>query len=194
MNNKLRAALIGGIVLGLLSGIPYLRLVNVICCLWVLVGGALAAYLYIRKSPTPVNIGEGAMIGAMAGAIGTVIEMLVGIPLTILMGNPEMNFLIDLARRADPQKAEQIRQTLAQAMSRPFLEQFFYTLFSWGTLLSLLITVVFALVGGLIAIPLFEKRKGNDGPPPPPPYFGGTPGDVYAPPPPPPPDNYGMNT
>ena len=61
MNDKLRSAIVGGVVIGLLSGIPYVRLGNVICCLWVIVGGALASYLYIKKSPAPVNIGEGAI-------------------------------------------------------------------------------------------------------------------------------------
>jgi len=193
MNDKLRSAIVGGVVIGLLSGIPYVRLGNVICCLWVIIGGALASYLYIKKSPAPVNIGEGAMIGAIAGAIGTVVELIVGIPLTILTGNPELNFLLNLMERVDPQKAESYRQMAAEAMRRPFSEQFFYAVFSLRTLLTLLITVVFALVGGLIAIPLFEKRKADAGPPPPPPYFGGTPGDTYAPPPPSPPGSYGSN-
>lgn len=183
MNNKLRSAIVGGVVIGLLSSIPYLRLGNVLCCLWVIVGGAFAAYLHIKKSTTAVNVGEGAMIGAMAGAIGTVVELVVGVPLIILTGNPESNILLGLMERIDPQRAESIRQMMAENMSRPFVEQFFHAVFSWGTLITLLITVVFALVGGLIAIPLFERRKADAVPPPPPPYFGGTPGDIYAPPP-----------
>lgn len=189
--SKLRAAIIGGVVIGLLSGLPFVKLGNVLCCLWIIVGGALASYLYIKKSPTPVDIGKGAMIGALAGVIGTVVELLVGVPLTILTGYPELNFLVSLMERADPQRAELYRQRVEQMLSRPFAEQFFYSVFSLGTLLSLLITVVFALIGGLIAIPLFEKRKADAGPPPPPPYYGGTPGAAYAPPP--PTDTYGPN-
>jgi hypothetical protein len=179
----------------LLSGIPYLKLGNVICCIWIISGGALAAYLYIRKSTIPVNIGEGALIGAIAGVIGTIVELVVGVPLTILTGYPELNFMVGLMERVDPQKAEMYRQRAEDLMSRPFAEQFFHAVFSWGTLLSLLITVVFALIGGLIAIPLFEKRKADAGtPPPPPPYYGSTPGGAYAPPPlPPPPGSYGPN-
>jgi hypothetical protein len=183
MNNKLRSAIIGGVVIGLLSGIPFVRLGNVICCLWVIAGGSLASYLYIKKSPTPVNIGEGALIGVIAGAIGTIVMLIVGVPLTILTGYPESTIMLGLLERVDPQKAEFYRQTIADITSRPFLDQFFHSVFSLGTLISLLITVFFAMIGGLIAIPLFEKRKADAGPPPPPPYFGGTPGDIYAPPP-----------
>ena len=76
MDNKWRSAITGGVVIGLLSGIPYVRLGNVACCMWVVLGGALASYLYIKKSPTPVNVGEGAMIGAIAGAIGMIVEII----------------------------------------------------------------------------------------------------------------------
>lgn len=193
MNNKVKSALIGGVVIGLLSGIPYLRLGNVICCLWIISGGALAVYLYIKKSPTPVNVGEGAQIGLLAGAVGLVVELIIGVPLTILTGYSELNFLIGFMERVDAQKAEMYRQRMEEIISRPFVEQFFYSVFSLGTLISLLIMLVFALVGGLIAVPLFEKRKFDAGPPPPPPYYGGTPGGTYTPPPPPPPDTYGPN-
>lgn len=194
MNSRLRSAIIGGVVIGLLSGIPYVRLGNVACCMWVVLGGAFASYLYIKKSPTPVNLGEGAMIGAIAGMIGMVVEIVVGLPLTILTGYPELNLIAGLLERMDPQKADEYRHQIEQLTSIPFSEQFFHAVFSWGTLLSLLITVVFALIGGLIAVPIFEKRKTDAGPPPPPPYFGGTPGGAYMPTPPPPPAGYGPET
>ena len=190
MSNRLRSAIIGGVVIGLLSGIPYVRLGNVICCLWVILGGAFAAYLYIKKSPVPVNAGEGALIGAIAGAIGMVVEIVVGLPLTILTGYPELRFLIGLMERVDPAKAEAYRRQVEDLTSFSFSEQLFYSVFSWRTLLSLLLTVIFALIGGLIAVPLFEKRKDNAGPPPPPTFYGGGPGGTYAPPP-PPPSGYG---
>lgn len=189
MNSKLRAALVGGVVLGVLSGLPYISLGNVFCCMWVVAGGALASYLYIKKSPTPVDVGEGAMVGGMAGLIGAATSMIFGTPLSILMGHPELRLMIDLMERFDPQKAEGYREGLEQVISRPFAEQFFGSVFSLGSLLWVVIAAVFALVGGLLAVALFEKRKNGAGTPPPPPpqFYGGTPGGNYAPPPPPPP-------
>lgn len=194
MNSKLRPALIGGIVLGLLSGLPYVGLGNVACCIWVVAGGALATYLYIKKSPTPVDMGEGALLGLLAGVIGYVVKIVVGLPIAIMAGYPEQHILFNLMEQLDPQKAEVYRQAMEDVMSRPFFEQFTLNVFSLGSLLGLLVTVIFAVVGGLVAVPLFEKRKADAGtpPPPPPPYYGGTPGGNYAPPPPPPGD-YGSN-
>ena len=182
--------MIGGLVMGLLSGLPYVSLGNVACCLWVVLGGALATYLYIKKSSTPVNMGEGAIIGLLAGVFGTIVKLIVGVPIAILAGYPVEHFLVNLIDRMNPEKAELYRQGLEYMMTRPFSEQFFASVFSLGTLLWFVISMAFALVGGLVAVPLFEKRKTDAGlpPPPPPPYYGGTPGDAYAPPPPPPGD------
>ncbi len=190
MNSKIRPAIIGGLVMGLLSGLPYVGLGNVACCLWVVLGGALATYLYIKKSPTPVDMGEGALLGLLAGVFATIVQFIVGVPIMIMTGYPDKHLLLNVMERMDPEKAEFYRQRIEYAISRPFFEQYFASVFSLGTLLIFIITLVFALVGGIVAVPLFEKRKTDAGPltPPPPPYYGGTPGNAYAPPPPPPGD------
>ena len=192
MNSKLRPVLIGGLVMGLLSGLPYVSLGNLVCCLWVVAGGALATYLYIKKSSTPVDMGEGAVIGLLAGVVGAVIKIIVGVPIAILLRYPFEHFLLNLMERVDSQKAETYREGMEYLMSLSFTQQFSASVFSLRTLLGFVITVVFALVGGLVAVPLFEKRKTDGRPPgpPPPPHYGGTPGGAY-PPPPPPPVGYG---
>ena len=45
MNDKLKPALIGGVILGILSALPA---VNTCCCIWALVGGLIAANIYIK--------------------------------------------------------------------------------------------------------------------------------------------------
>ena len=167
MNDKLKPALIGGVVLGLLSVIPILSLGNACCCLWAILGGALASNLYIKKSPTPANAGDGAILGAMAGLVGAVITLVIGIPLSLLLGGVMSGLLLDMLKNMDPQQAEMMRvqmeasQTLAGAIVN-------------GLILAVCL-VIFATLGGLIGIPIFEKRKGV-GMPPPPPTPGGGPG------------------
>ena len=67
MNDKMKPALIGGVALGLLSAIPFINILNACCCAWAVVGGALATYLYIKNSVTPVRPGDGAVPGAGCG-------------------------------------------------------------------------------------------------------------------------------
>jgi len=74
-------ALIGGAVAGLLSAIP---LVNCLCCLWVIGGGALAAFLWTKDLPGRPTAGEGALVGAFAGVVAAVIDSLISIPFAAL--------------------------------------------------------------------------------------------------------------
>ncbi len=171
MDNKLKPAVIGGVVLGLLSAIPFVNFVNVCCCLWAILGGMLASYLYVKNSPTPASAGDGAIVGAIAGAVGAVISLIVGIPLSLVSGAAMRGALISLMERADPQQAEIFRRQMeatGESVAGAIVN---------GLIVAVLL-FLFAVIGGLIGIPLFEKRKGGPVPPPPP-HTGEGPG-AYA--------------
>jgi hypothetical protein len=166
MNPKLRAAITGGVLMGLLSAIPYVNIANC-CCVWVLFGGALAAYLYIKSSKTPVLMAEGVQVGALTGAIGGLINLLIGLPLNLLAGNPGLRMVMKMIERLNPEQTELMRQRFEEGASQPFLAQYLSAL--PGALVGLVMFVLFATLGGLLAVVIFEKRKGEqEGPPPPP--------------------------
>ncbi len=168
MNNKLKPAVIGGVVLGLLSAIPFVNWVNICCCAWAILGGLLASYLYVKNSATPANAGDGAIVGAMAGGVGAVIFLVVGIPLSIVSGAAMRGALIKFMASVDPRQAEMFRQQMeaqGESVSGVIIQSLF----------GAVLLVIFAVIGGLIAIPLFEKRKGAGSVPPPPPATGGGP-------------------
>jgi hypothetical protein len=168
MNNKLKPALIGGVVLGLLSAIPFVNWVNICCCAWAILGGILASYLYVKNSATPANAGDGAMVGGMAGGVGAAIYIVIGIPLAIFSGGAMREMLINFMSNLDPRQAEMIRQQLeaqGDSIAGAIIQG----------LIGAVLLVVFAIIGGLIGIPLFEKRKGGGAMPPPPPAPGGAP-------------------
>jgi hypothetical protein len=142
--NKMKPALLGGLVVGLLSAIPIL---NYCCCIWGIGGGGLAGFLYIKDSPTPVKPGDGAMIGAMAGVIGGLIYLLVGVPIAYFTGAAAMEEAF-------------ARSGVQVPITGPLL-------FLLAGLVGAVILIVLSVIGGLLAIPIFEKRK--DGIPPSPP-------------------------
>ena len=144
MNNKLKPALLGGLIVGVLSAIPF---INYCCCIWSIGGGALAAFLYIKSSQTPVPMGEGAMVGGLAGVVGAVIYLILGLPIAIFFGMAAME--------------DQLYRT---GVHLPFS----------GVLLIIVAGIVGAIIlaglatlGGVIGVAIFEKRKGNLAPPPP---------------------------
>lgn len=162
--NKLKPALLGGLVVGLLSSIPFL---NYCCCIWGIGGGLLAVFLYIKDSPTPVRPGDGAVLGAMAGVIGALLYLVIGIPIAYFVsgGGAELEATL---RRSD--------------IELPFTGAL---LFIMSGLLGGLILIILSVIGGLIAVPLLEKRKDGTPPAPPPPVdvggsVGGSPGGYAA--------------
>jgi heme A synthase len=171
MNNKLKPALIGGVVLCLLSVIPFVSAVNVCCCLWAIVGGMLATYLYVKDSPIPAKPADGAILGAIAGVVGAVISIILGIPVSLAMGPTMRNLIVSMLERVDPQQANLMRQQLEASGSAigPVII---------NALILAVLLFVFSVIGGLIGVPIFEKRKAAL--PPPPPSTGGGPGGYAA--------------
>jgi len=77
--------------------------------------------------------------------------------------------MISLAARLDPRQADLIRQQIEAAGGPSITAAIVHAL-----ILAVLL-VIFSIIGGLLGVPIFEKRKG--GPPPPPPInVGGGPG------------------
>ncbi|MDX6692524.1 MAG: hypothetical protein QOF02_127 [Blastocatellia bacterium] len=141
--NKFLLAALGGVVMAVPSLIP---LVQLGCCLWAAAGGLLAAGLYIKKSPTKVEMSEGAVLGAIAGGIAGLINLGIGLPITYSLYGPEGPF---------HSKEGDLGGTLVGV----------------GIIGSLML-VAFSIVGGLLAVPLFEKRRNAAIAPPPPPTYG----------------------
>ena len=69
MTDRLQPAFWGGLFIGVLSALPLVNAGNCCCCLWVICGGLLAAYLRQQSSPLPIDAAEGALVGLMAGAL-----------------------------------------------------------------------------------------------------------------------------
>ena len=171
MSNKLKVSLIGGVLIGGLSAVtavPQIPFIRLICCVWAMLGGALAAYLYVKRSPARVGIGDGAIVGLLAGLFGALISFAA--------------FLLVSFYITD--------RTLAEdQLRRAGLSISYSSIVVLIGILGIILQAALSLVGGIIGVAIFEQREdsGTGSQPPPPPYYGGTPGGAYAPPPPPPP-------
>lgn len=168
-----KPALIGGAIVGLLSVMPLLQTLSACLCLWAWVGGGVAAKILISNSPQPITSREGAKVGLLAGLFGALIYFVIETPLAIW----QMQAMMDTAAKLvkEPQAVE-LYQKIGQ---NPSLRVIFALLF---TVIGSLFTIGFTVLGGMVGVKLFEKRR-NQAPPPP-----------YSPsnyPPPPPGDDQG---
>jgi hypothetical protein len=145
--NKLKPAILGGLIVGILSAIPF---VNYCCCIWAIGGGFLATFLYIKSSPVPVRVGDGAVVGALAGVVGGLLYLMIGLPIAILFGAAAME--------------EAMRNSGVQMpLTGPLLMVV-------SCIIAAIFLLILALIGGLIAVPIVEKRK-DAAPPAPPQTF-----------------------
>ena len=148
MNNKIKPALLGGLIVGILSGVlSIVPIANYCCCLWSIGGGVLAAFIYIKGSSVPVKIGDGALVGGLAGVVGGILYLIINVPLTLLIGMAALG--------------AQLRQTGLNIPVPPFV------LVIISSIITAVILAVLAALGGIIGVAIFEKRKDGAITPPP---------------------------
>jgi hypothetical protein len=178
--SMLKPALIGGVALGVLSAIPIIGMFNCACCAWVLIGGLLAAYLYVKESSIPVSLGRGAGLGLITGVIGSMICTLFTIPILLLSAGPGgFNFASMLQQQMEkmPNVPLETRQAMDKLAAGGGLVFLFVIL---GVLFSLFIFAIFGMIGSTVGVALFEKRTIGTPPPNPPSYT--PPVDMLPPP------------
>ncbi|WP_251954497.1 hypothetical protein [Salinibacter ruber] len=162
MTPRQQSILVGAVVTGLLST-SYLGLINTICCLGVIVGGIVTTQQYAARSPGATASGDGAVLGASAGAAGAVFSALFDVMLRPL----------GLDSQAIQQNVqEQLMQNMGgQGMSPEMMQQMQGDapglLSATGIALLLLNVVVFAIfgaIGGALGTTLFgEDEAGASG-------------------------------
>jgi hypothetical protein len=154
---KLQPAVYGGLFIGVLSALPIINIGNC-CCLWVIGGGVLATYLMQQNHPYPVATADGALAGLMAGVIGGIVGTLLSIPIMMMMGPFQKQFLEGmLARNAEiPEETRRMLENMNTAAVGA-------AAMAIKLVFSVCIGAVFGMLGGLLGVALFKKK---DLPPP----------------------------
>ena len=149
----LRPALIAGVVAGALSGLPFVSAGNCLCCLWIVGGAALAVNLLAKNSGGVLTSGDGAIVGALTGIVAAVVDALMSIPLR--------SFNIELARRVMG-KVSDLGYDMPSNLDG-FLDGGSGSLSPGWFLLSLFLSAavftVVGVLGGIIGVSLFGKKK-----------------------------------
>lgn len=157
---KLQPALLGGVAIGVLSALPVINVANC-CCAWILFGGALAAYLMQANHPDPVQVGDGAVVGLMAGAIGAVVWLIVSVPVNIAMAPFTSEMMRRMVRNASDMSPE-LRQFFEAAGGGPAIGVGLI----FGFFVMLVISTTFGMLGGLFGALMFRKKAAPVIPPP----------------------------
>lgn len=188
--SKLVPALVGGVFIGVTSALPILEFLNCACCMLVIGGGVLATYMYLREYPAglpPITYGEGAGVGVLAGIVGGFVWSFVGIPLLFIKTRMGMGF----------GDVGEIQEALSDPEIPPFVREILEGLFTGGGMSLLMIltsivtyfmvSIIFATLGGILGVALFQKKAPPVAAAPPPPPVVPSPQQPPSSPPPGPP-------
>ena len=157
---RMQPAVFGGLFIGVLSALPLINLANC-CCLWVIRGGVLAAYLMQQNYPYAISAADGALVGLLAGAMGGILGTLLSIPIDLMMG-PVQQRLIERVILSNPDVPDETRVLFENMAARGLSA----VVIAFRLVLGVVIGAIFGLLGGLLGVALF---KSNEPPPPPPP-------------------------
>lgn len=161
--SKLMPALYGGIIIGVISGIPYLSFVNCLCCAGVLFGGFMAVFFYnkdLTPAMPPLTGGDAIQLGALAGLIGAIVGSVIMGLVMVTVGNVAGEALYDLLMsfyetvgildQMPPEAVDQMYEQMTSAQLDPMT-----------IVMSLVIDPLFGLLGGLIGYAVYKPKAGT---------------------------------
>lgn len=159
-------ALYGGIIMGVISTVPVLSLVNCLCCAGVMFGGFMAVFFYKKElmpGMTPLTSSDGLQLGALAGVFGGIIGSLLTVVMLKVVGNVNGQMIMNMMesfRESIPTENWDQMETDVLATELSVVKM----------ILGLVIDVIFGLLGGLIGYSILKPKKElmNVQPPPPP--------------------------
>ena len=169
-------AVLGGLLIGVLSVLPIINVANC-CCLWVIGGGVLAAYLLQQNDLAPITLGDGALAGLGAGLVGALTWLVLYVPMQLLTGpfqNRLMERVLSNASDLPPDVRGALEGMQAGGIFLPLVLGFGFMAVAG---------VVFGTLGGLLGAVIFRRTPPPIPPRPPEPPFVPPPLPPTSPPP-----------
>jgi hypothetical protein len=160
----LQAALLGGLFIGVLSALPIVKYANC-CCVWIVAGGIVAAYLNQQNDPRTITAGRGALAGLLAGVVGAFVWLIAALALSALV-RPLQEGMAEMVLRCAPDMPPEVRtvfEGLGGASS--------WVEYLLSFVLRLLVGSLVSTIGGLLGAAFFRNDvpPALGGPPPLPP-------------------------
>ena len=143
--------------MGVLSALPFIKLGNCVCCMWVLAGGMVAAYFLQQNQSAPITAGDGALVGLLAGLIGAVVASVVSIPFDYLIAPFQRQMLeriMDMSGNMPPEFRDAMNRYSGgdAPMAMVVAGKIF------GLMFMMCIGAIFSTVGGVLGAAIFKKQ------------------------------------
>jgi hypothetical protein len=166
--SKQRAAILGGLIIGAISGLPGLNLLNCCCCAGILFGGAMSVYLYRQEFTNemlPMESSDALILGIISGIIGALIATSISAVISLMFGPVETEMVRNFMEKLT-QKLED-SGSIPQGTMDNMRDQFDKAMKEGSTIggilrslvYNLILYPIFSMLGGLIGYGIFGKKK-----------------------------------
>ncbi len=146
----LDAPLIGGAFMAVLSIIPIINLFNLLCCMWLVLGGVIS-FIYVNKKEEYVGRpSDGLIYGVLSGIFGWIFSIVLGFLMIAVRANRLLLIKEKLSQIGGPE-AEKITQLL----SRLGVIGIFFVFYMF----FLVFYLIFPTIGGAVAQSLSKKKE-----------------------------------
>jgi hypothetical protein len=151
--SMLKPTLIGGLIFGVVGGLPVISALNCACCSLVVAGGFLASYLYskeCRREGAEFRAGGGALIGLVAGLFYALASTVIGALVKLVMPPPDPQEIAGMMEQfgAPPESIDMMMRFMEGG------ESFVGVIITF--FIMLLIAAIFSTIGGLIGGAVFK--------------------------------------
>ncbi len=143
----LMPAFYGGLFIGVLSALPLVSAGNC-CCLWIVGGGVIAAWVMQANHPAPISLVDGAIAGVLAGVVGALVYVVASVLVSFTLG-PVLGDLSErlIERQSSPEMRELFERFSGTGIG-----------LAVGFVLHLFLGIVFATLGGLVGAAIFRRQ------------------------------------
>jgi hypothetical protein len=155
--SKLIPGLIGGAFIAFFSEFPILNLGNCLCCLWVVLGGFVASWIFKRNLTEKIEMtsSDGAVTGLLAGVYGALFGAFLQYFFS-LVGLGFSNTIFKTMSEYWKDMPKEFSDSLEQLRLYSEYSPFFVLI---GLAVGLFRNAIFATAGGLLGAALLKKSK-----------------------------------
>jgi hypothetical protein len=155
--DKFIPSLYGGLIIGAISAIPFLNLLNCLCCAGIMLGGFLSIFFYkdnFTPDTPPFTAGDCMAVGVFAGLIGAVVAVTLETVMNMLFGNVVGKFALEWIQRMNIDIPEESWDAIERALTSSL---------SFGSIIinlfaGLILNSIFGLLGGLIGYNIYKPK------------------------------------
>jgi hypothetical protein len=156
--DKLIPALYGGVIMALISAIPFINFINCLCCAGVMLGGFFAVFFYknnFTPDTPPYTSGECMGVGALAGVFGAIIGTILSVAFLALFGNITGQYMMEILQNSGLDIPTEAFNAMEEGMSAGMtMGSVVIQLLS-----GLVIDTIFGMLGGLIGYSVYKPKK-----------------------------------